>query len=130
MPDMNQKSGAAELPAASALYKNIDVSEIAAQVKATGGRVVWLHAMNLGSSLLYLKFYDAPAASVSVGSTTPDLTFPVATAGRPNGAGFTISIPGGLVFRDGVTIAATTGIADDDVSGPGANTMIVNLGYL
>lgn len=111
------------------LYKNIDVDESEDQVKGTAGQVYWIHAMNLSAAVKYLKFYNATAASVTVGTTTPDLTFPIPTQGDTNGAGFVIAIPNGIAFGTAITIAATTGVADADSGAPGANEVIVNLGY-
>lgn len=111
------------------LYKNIDVDESEDQVKGTAGQIYWIHVMNLASSKRYLKIYNATAATVVVGTTVPDLTFPLPTQGDSNGAGFTLSIPNGIAFGTAITIAATTGLADDDNGAPGANEVIVNLGY-
>jgi hypothetical protein len=111
------------------LYKNIDVDESEDQVKGTAGQVYWIHAMNLSAAVKYLKIYNATAATVVVGTTVPDLTFPLATQGDTNGAGFVLSIPNGIAFSTAITIAATTGVADADSGAPGANEVIVNLGY-
>lgn len=111
------------------LYKNIDVDESEDQVKGTGGQVYWIAAYNLSSAVKYLKFYNATAATVTVGTTTPDLTFPIPTQGDTNGAGFVLSIPNGIAFSTAITIAATTGIGDADSGAPGANEVVVMLGY-
>jgi len=111
------------------LYKNIDVDESEDQIKATAGQVYWIHAMNLSASVVFLKFYNATAASVTVGTTVPDLTFPIPTQGDTNGAGFVLAIPNGIAFGTAITIAATTGVADNDSGAPAANVCIVNLGY-
>lgn len=111
------------------LYKNIDVDETEDQIKGSAGQVYWIHAMNLSSSTRFLKLYNATSATVVVGTTTPDLTFPIPTQGDTNGAGFTLSIPNGIAFGTAITIAATTGVADNDSGAPGANEVIVNLGY-
>ncbi len=111
------------------LYKNIDVDQTEDAVLATRGRVYWIHAMNLAASVLYLKFYNATVATVVVGTTVPDLTFPLPTQGDTNGAGFVLAITGGIEFDTAITIAATTGIADGDSGAPGANEVVVNLGY-
>jgi len=111
------------------LYKNIDVDESEDQVKGTAGQVYWIHAMNLTAAVLYLKIYNATAASVTVGTTVPDLTFPLATSGDTNGAGFSLVVPNGIAFGTAISIAATTGIADNDSGAPGANAVVVNLGY-
>ncbi len=111
------------------LYKNIDVDESEDAVKATAGQVYWIHAINLKATPLFLKFYNAATGDVSVGTTVPDLTFPVPSQGDTNGAGFTLSIPNGIAFGTAITIAATTGVADNDSGAPGTNELIVNLGF-
>jgi hypothetical protein len=99
------------------------------EVKASNGQVYWIHAMNLASSKRYLKFYNATAANVTVGTTTPVLTFALGTQGDTNGAGFVLSVPNGIVFGTAITVAATTGIADNDTGAPGANEVVLNIGY-
>ena len=110
-------------------YKNIDVDESEDQVKATEGQIYWIHAINLSDAPLYLKIYNATAANVTVGTTVPVLTLPVPTVGSTNGAGFVLAIATGIEFDTAITIAATTGVADADTGAPGANELIVNLGY-
>jgi hypothetical protein len=111
------------------LYKNIDVDESEDEVKGTAGQVYWIHAMNLSASVLFLKFYNATAATVVVGTTVPDLTFPIPTQGDTNGAGFALSIPNGIAFGTAITVAATTGLADNNSGAPGANEVVLNMGY-
>ena len=110
-------------------YKNIDVDETEDEVKGSAGQIFWIHCVNLASSVLFLKIYNEVAASVSVGTTVPDLTFPIPTQGDTNGAGFTLSIPNGIALGTGITVAATTGIADNDAGAPGANEVVLNLGF-
>ena len=111
------------------LYKNIDVDESEDEIKGTAGQIYWMHVMNLSASVLFLKIYDDTAANVIVGTTVPDLTFPIPTQGDTNGAGFTLPIPNGIALGTAITIACTTGIADADSGAPGANECVVNLGY-
>lgn len=108
-------------------YKNLDVDETEDDIKTSAGKLYWLHVMNLNaSSNRFLKVYNNVAATVVVGTTTPDLTFPI----PPNTAGFTINFGSqGLQFSTGICIAATTGIADNDTGAPGANEVVVNAGY-
>lgn len=110
-------------------YKNLDVDETEDEVKGTAGQLYWLHVINLAATKRYLKFYNATAANVTVGTTTPVLTLPIPTLGDTNGAGFNLAIPNGIAFGTAITIAATTGFADNDTGAPGANEVIVNLGY-
>jgi hypothetical protein len=112
-------------------YKNLDVDETEDEVKGTAGKVFWVHAINLTAVKQYLKFYNATAANVTVGTTTPVLTFPIPTMADTNGAGFTINFgDAGVQFTTAITIAATTAFADNDTGAPAANAVIVNLGYV
>jgi hypothetical protein len=109
-------------------YKNLDVDETEDEIKATAGKLLWIHVMNLhASSTRYIKFYNATAANVTVGTTTPVLTFPVPS----NINGFTIHFGDtGTQFDTAITVAATTGFADNDTGVPGANEIILNAGYI
>ena len=111
------------------LYRSIDLDETEEEVKATGGQIYWIHAVNLTATILFLKVYNATAANVTVGTTTPVLTFPVPSQGTTGGAGFVLVVPNGIVFSTAITIAATTGVADADTGAPAANACVVNLGY-
>jgi len=113
----------------TSFFKSIDLDESEEEVKSTAGQVYWIHAMNLKASTLFLKFYNDTAANVVVGTDVPDLTFPLATQGDTNGAGFTLSIPNGIAFSTAITVACTTGVADADSGAPGANECIVNIGF-
>ncbi|MBX2825823.1 MAG: hypothetical protein KTR33_13915 [Gammaproteobacteria bacterium] len=111
------------------IFRSIDLDESEEEIKSTAGQIYWIHAMNLATATRFLKVYNATAASVTVGTTTPVMTFPLATQGDTNGAGFTLSIPNGIALGTAITVAATTGIADSDTGAPGANEVIVNIGY-
>ena len=111
------------------IFRSLDLDESEEEVKASAGQVYWIHAMNLTASVLYLKFYNATAANVTVGTTTPVLTFPLLTPGDTNGAGFTLAIPNGVAFSTAITVACTTGVADADTGAPAANACVINLGY-
>ena len=111
------------------IYRNLDVDESEDEVKGSAGQIYWIHAINLTSSTLYLKFYNATAASVTVGTTTPALTYPVPTPGDSNGAGFNFSVPNGIAFGTAITVACTTALADADAGAPSTNACVLNLGY-
>ena len=111
------------------IYRNLDVDETEDEIKGSAGQVYWIHAMNMSNVPVYLKFWNATAANVTVGSTTPVLTIPLATQGDTNGAGTQISIPQGLVFDTAITVGATTGVLDSSSAGPGTNEIIINMGY-
>ena len=111
------------------IFRSLDLDETEEDVKTSAGQVYWIHAMNVATTKRYLKFYNATAANVTVGTTTPVLTFILPTQGDANGAGFTLSIPNGIAFSTAICVAATTGLADNDTGAPGANDVIVNIGY-
>jgi hypothetical protein len=112
------------------IFRSIDLDESEEEVKATAGQLYGGIAINLSSSVRYLKFYNATAANVTVGTTTPVLTIPIPTPGSANGAGFTLPIPAqGVAFSTAITVAATTALADNDTGAPGANEVVLNLFY-
>lgn len=114
----------------ASFYKSIDLDESEEEVKATAGQLYGGVVMNMTAAVLYFKVYNATAANVTVGTTTPDLTIPIPTAGSTNGAGFTLPIPVcGVAFGTAITVACTTGIADNDTGAPAANSCAIALFY-
>ncbi len=112
-------------------YYNLDCDETEDAIKASAGKLFWVHAMNLSNAKRYLKFYNATTANVTVGTTTPVLSFPIPTMADTNGAGFAINFGDmGVTFDTAITVAATTGFADNDTGAPGSNEIILNAGYL
>ena len=111
------------------MLKNLDVDEGAGDViKNTAGQLYWIHAMNTGAVPNYLKFYNVAGASVTVGTTVPDLTFLVPANADSDGAGFFMSLPNGVEFDSAMSMAATLLAADNDSTAP-TGTVVVNLGY-
>jgi hypothetical protein len=112
------------------IFRSLDVDESEDEVKATAGTLYGGIVMNMTAAVLYLKFYNAAAAAVTVGTTTPVMTMPIPTLATTNGAGFTLPIPScGIQFDTGICVAVTTALADADTGAPGANSVIVNLWY-
>lgn len=112
------------------IFRSLDIDESEEEVKATAGQVFTITAFNTTAAPLYLKFYNATAANVTVGSTTPVLTFLVPGNADSDGAGFVHSTDIGYAFGTAITVACTTGIADADTTAPGANACLVNIGYM
>lgn len=108
------------------IFRSLDLDETEEEVKASAGTLYGIIFSNLSTSTRFLKFYNATAASVTVGTTTPVLTIAL-----PGNASDDISgvyaIPQGVAFSTAITVAATTGLADNDTGAPGANEVIVNL---
>ena len=107
------------------IFRSIDVDETEEEIKSTAGVVYGWFIFNLATATRYIKFYNATAASVTVGTTTPVLTFPLAT-----GQGANVSFPHGIDFSTAICIAATTGVSDSDTGAPGANEIIANIFYI
>lgn len=111
------------------IFRSLDIDESEEEIKASAGQIYWIHAVNLTDAPIYLKFYNATAASVTVGTTTPVLTFPVVSQGTVDGAGFVFNVPQGIPFSTAISVAATTGVADNDTGAPGASACVINIGY-
>lgn len=111
------------------IFRSLDLDESEEEVKATAGQVYGLMFTNTATSTRWLKFYNATAANVTVGTTTP-----VITIGLPGNTSDDISgvfSNGGLgiTFDTAICVAATTGVADNDTGAPAANDVIVNVFY-
>ena len=103
-------------------FKSIDLDETEEEVKATAGVVHGWYMYNAGEAVVFVKFYNATAANVTVGTTVPDLTLPI-----PPGAAANLMDAKGIVFDTAITVAATTLVADNDDTAPGANEVVVNI---
>ncbi len=111
------------------IFRSLDLDETEEDVKTSAGCVYGAWVTNTATTTRWLKFYNAAAASVTVGSTTP-----VITIGIPGNTSDDISAnfgPGGMgiMFDTAICVAATTGVADADTGAPAANDLIVNIFY-
>jgi hypothetical protein len=112
-------------------FKSLDLDETEEEVKASAGCLFWIHCMNMSASVRYLKIYANTAAGTTVGTTTPVLTFPIPTLATTNGSGFVLHFGDvGLQLATGITVAATTGLADNDTGAPGAGEVVFNCGFI
>mgnify|MGYP000853190708 FL=1 len=106
------------------IFRTLDLDETEEDVKTSAGNVYGYYFYNAATSARYLKFYNATAATVSVGTTTPVLTFPL-----PAGSAGHIAFPFPVGFATAICVAATTGLADADTGAPAANDVILNVYY-
>jgi hypothetical protein len=108
------------------IFRSIDLDETEEEVKASAGQVYSMWVTNTATSTRFLKFYNATAANVTVGTTTPVITW-----GIPGNSSDDISAVfgggHGIAFGTAITVAATTGVADADTGAPGANEVICNI---
>lgn len=110
------------------IFRSLDIDETEEEIKASAGQVYGWYIFNASSSIRYVKFYNATAANVTVGTTTPVLTIPVPT-GSTNGVGFVSNSAMGIVFDTAIAVAATTALADNDTGAPSANDVVINVWY-
>jgi hypothetical protein len=110
------------------IFRSLDLDESEEEVKASAGTVYGAWVTNTATATRWLKFYNATAANVTVGTTTP-----VITIGIPGNTSDDISanfgFGMGIGFGTAITVAATTGVADNDTGAPAANDVIVNIFY-
>lgn len=112
--------------AVSRFVKQLDIDETEDEIFAGGGLLYGIHAINVATSVLYLKLYDAPAADVTVGTTVPVATFAIPTqAATANGAGFSETYEPAVEFHAGMSVACVTEVADNGTTGAGANECVV-----
>jgi hypothetical protein len=111
------------------IFRSLDIDETEEDIKTSAGQVFSISAFNRTAAPLYLKFYNATAASVTVGTTTPVLTFVVPANADSDGAGFIWNNELGFAFATAISVACTTGVADADTGAPGANDCVINVGF-
>lgn len=110
------------------IYRSIDLDEGALEVvKSSAGCVYGVWLTNTATATRWVKFYDATSGTIGTGT-------PVITIGIPGNATDDIAGnfgPGGMgiEFTTGISIGASTGVADADTGAPGANDVIINVFY-
>lgn len=115
--------------AQSTIFKSIDLDESEEEIKATAGEVCSVWVTNTATATRWVKFYNATAANVTVGTTVPVITIGVPGNASDDVTGaFTVG-QGCLTFATAISAAATTAVADNDAGAPAANDVIVMIGY-
>lgn len=110
------------LPSGLTPFRDINLGLTAVQVKATFGQLWWYFITNGHATLArYVHFYDLAQSDVIVGTTEPVLTlaFPPEAAANESLEG--------IVFGTAIVVAASTAVGA--TGAPGANDVVVNLGY-
>ncbi len=88
----------------ASMYFNSGLTSTKQAVNASGGNLYGYHIYNPNSVTSYVQFFNLASASVTVGSTTPNMVLAVPAGGWADGAG--MSTPIG--FATAMTVAATT----------------------
>lgn len=112
------------------IFRSIDLDESEEEVKSTAGTVFSVWFSNMATSTRFLKFYNATTANVTVGTTTPVITVAMPGNSSDDISGVLGGLSQGIKFDTAITVAATTGLADNDTGAPSANDVIVNVFYI
>jgi len=104
-------------------YRNLDVQVTGSIIKAYAGGIFDLTVSNANATARYLKVYDKATAPTA--SDTPIRTYYLPPASLTP-----IPVSDGIKFVNGISIRASTLVADNDNTAPTANDVIVNIGYL
>lgn len=103
--------------------RNLDIDETGDLI-ITGRKMFFgVLVANLDATTVYLKLYNK-ATAPSVGTDTPKMTIPLATLKT-----VLIEIDGGIEFSLGIGVGCTTGVADNDTTGPAANECVATFLY-
>lgn len=109
------------------VYRNVDLDEADQQIKGTAASLHGGWYTNTAASTRWLHFYDALAANVTVGTTTPKITIGVPGNSSDDIAASLQAGESGLAFTTALTIACTTN--PDGTGAPATGDMIVNVFY-
>lgn len=104
-------------------YRNINVGNTGAVVKAAKSQIFSIYMSNTGGAVAYVKLYDKATAATA--SDTPTHTLAVQAS-----QSVAWSPTDGINFINGISVRATTEVADAGTTSPGANEVIVNIQYL
>jgi hypothetical protein len=110
------------------IFRSLDLDETEEDVKTAAGQVYGWFIANLATTTRFVKFYNATAANVIVGTTAPVLTLPIPGNSSDDVAANALGGMG-IAFDTAICVAATTGVADADTGAPGANEVVINIFY-
>lgn len=92
--------------------RTLTLTNAAAAIKATPGRLHALHITNRHSAAIFVKLYDASVAGTTVGTTAPVNIFQVAA----NSQVVHRFTEAPIAFGTAITAACTTGVTDADAT--------------
>lgn len=111
--------------ALSSAYRNLDLGVAGQVVKASPGQITGYYiANNAAAAARFVKFYNKATAPTQ--ADTPVFTYEI-----PQASKIERSIPLDTLvnFSAGISLRATTGVADSDTGAPSTNDVVVNLEY-
>jgi hypothetical protein len=105
------------------IFRSISLGAVEA-IKNKPGRMTGYYLFNYSTSVLHVKIFDALAADVVLGTTTPKMTISLPAEGGANVLG-----ERELGFDTGISIACTAGLSDGNSTVAGANEVSANIYY-
>lgn len=112
-------------------YRNTALSATKQEIKAGAATILGWNFININTVTVYVKLYDALAANVTIGTTTPIFTFAVPASDGTNPGIFfqeVVNFPQHLTTT-GLTVACVTGLADSSTAAP-ATAIHASLRYI
>jgi hypothetical protein len=106
----------------ASIFRSINAGVTGQIVKAGPGKLLSIHAHNVNASTRFLKIYNKATAPTE--ADTPKMTIPLTTG---NSTFFLGDI--GADFSAGISIRATTELADNSTGAPTASETIINMTY-
>ena len=106
----------------SLVYRNLDLGVTGQVAKNGAGQLYSYFFYNNASATRYIKIYDKATAPTQ--SDTPVMTYPI-----PAGSAANVAFPNGVAFSAGISLRATTGVADSDTGAPSTNDVVINVNY-
>ena len=94
------------------VFRSADIDETEEDVKTSAGKLYGWAVYNDHSAEVFLQFWNATAANVTPGTTTPRLTFPI-----PAGAAANVEFANGITFDTAITLGCTAGFSDGTAPG-------------
>lgn len=104
-------------------FRNINLGNTGQVVKANAGGVFAIYISNTGGAAAYVKFYNKATAASASDTPTHTLTLPAASV-------VAWPVTDGIKFDTGISVRATTEVADAGTTSPGSNEVVVNIEYL
>lgn len=112
-------SAAASHQGGNSFFSSIDLDESEEDVASSACTVSYMYFWNATAAPLWVQLFNTN--TVTVGTTAPDMNFPIPANADSDVAGITIPVPqGGIQFSTALSVAVTTG-SGTTAGAPGAN---------
>jgi len=106
-------------------FRSVTIVETPEEIIAAAANIHGWYIYNAATSVRYVKFWDI--------DTTPTIATDTAalklTLAIPKGQAANVSFSSGIKFENGIYVAVTTGIADDDETAPTEGDITANIFY-